>query len=77
LGEDAKVSHGQTQPRLLPPIQKNREVATLEVIAGYLVWIRTLLAASELEKGISGINELAPSLGTVPKFTISRDPTRA
>jgi hypothetical protein len=49
----AKVSHAQTQPRLLPPIQKNHEVATLEVIVGYLVRIRSLLAASEeLVKGI-------------------------
>jgi hypothetical protein len=49
----AKVSHEQTQPRPLLPIQKNHEGATLEVIVGYLVRIRNLLAASEeLEKGI-------------------------
>jgi hypothetical protein len=48
----AKVSHEQIQPRLLLQIQKNHEVATLEVIAGYLVRIRNLLAAlEELVKG--------------------------
>jgi hypothetical protein len=49
----AKVSHGQTQPLLLQPIQKNHEVAILEVIVGYLVRIRNLLAVmEELVKGI-------------------------
>jgi hypothetical protein len=71
LGERREVSHGQTQPRLLLPIQKNRGGDPGDD-RRHLVWIRTLLPSEELEKGISQGLQSWPLLLERLKFTISR-----